>query len=368
MHKPARVVLIMSTLLFSQSLMGCAVVRAKFAEMSRRRKTEENKSVGFKVNRKPPVDTSTQTDNDAYVKYYSEISSYLEREDFDKLDALAADYRAQKSRFAGGAWKLHNFYIALSEPRVDPFLRDASFEAQLEKLKKWVAAKPDSITARTALGNGYLEYGWFARGHGYADKVAPASWRQFSRRVSVAKETLLEAKSPKEKCPYWYVAMLRIALSEGWDFADYDRLWAKAVAYEPSYEYFYSLKAIYLLPRWHGQRGDWERFVREVSERQGKRGSMIYYVVASEIWKLYRNQMFFAENDVSWDKIKQGFGDMVEEYGASMRDLNRFTEMAVYAEDWRFANQLFLEIGDNWDQKIWKRRELFEGFRDTAKR
>jgi hypothetical protein len=367
MHKQARVLLVTATLLLSQSLMGCAVVGARLREVSRR-KSEENKVVEFKINRHAAVDTSTQSDNAAYLKYYAEVSSYLRREEFDKLDDLAADYRAKKSRFSGGAWKIHNFYIALSEPREDPFLRDASFEAHLETLKKWVAAKPDSITARVALANGYLEYGWFARGNGYADKVGPASWRQFDLRVALAKQTLVEAKGLKEKDPYWYVAMLRVATSEGWDVPEYDRLFEEAISYEPSYEYFYSLKAIYVLPRWHGQPGDWERFVTDISERQGKQGSIIYYVVSAEIWKLYRDKTFFVENDVSWTKVKQGFADMVAEYGSSMRDINRFAEMAVHAEDWPFANKLFREIGDNWDQPTWKRRERFENYRDTAKR
>jgi hypothetical protein len=61
-----------------------------------RRKSEESKVVAFKINRNAAVDTSTQSDNAAYLKYYAEVSSYLRREEFDKLDNLAADYRPRR--------------------------------------------------------------------------------------------------------------------------------------------------------------------------------------------------------------------------------------------------------------------------------
>ena len=57
----------------------------------------------------------------------------------------------------------------------------------------------------------------------------------------------------------------------------YNKLFEEAIAFEPLYPHFYINKAIYLLPRCHGQEGDWEGFAEETSQSAGgKEGSMLY--------------------------------------------------------------------------------------------
>jgi Domain of unknown function (DUF4034) len=368
MLRPTSSVLIMSLLLVSQLSVGCSFSIAPSRAMTRSaKKPEVNELVTFKPNLTANVDAATRTDNNAYLEYWAQIRDTLNREDFNRLDLIADDNRTNKRRFSGGAWKLYNFYLALNQPTEDQ-ATDEVWRAHIDKLKKWAAQKPQSITAKVALGDTYLEYAWLVRGHGYANTVSDAAWQLFNERVALAKSILRDAKTLKQKCPYWYSAMQAVAINEGWDQDRYNELFEEAVAFEPSFEYFYSAKAVYLLPRWYGKDGDWERFADEASQRVGgKQGSMIYYVVSTEIWRHYRNRNFFQENDPSWLRIKRGFADMVQEYGTSMRELNRLAEMAVSTKDWQFTNQLFLEIGNNWDPKIWKGQQMFEVYRTFAK-
>jgi hypothetical protein len=52
-----------------------------------------------------------------------------------------------------------------------------------------------------------MSYAGAARGGGYADTVSQSGWNLFAERTTVAKATLIEAATLKEKCPYWYEAM-----------------------------------------------------------------------------------------------------------------------------------------------------------------
>jgi hypothetical protein len=319
-------------------------------------------------NPKADVDTSTRDDNDAYEKFYTLIRDHLNREDFDWLESQASDYRANKRRFSGGAWKLHNFYLGLDQP-TSAKATEEMWQAHLTKLGKWAANKPQSVTAKLALADAFLEYGWFARGHGYADSVSNEGWRLFDERAARARAILEAANSLDPKCPYWYVLMMELDVSHGSNREQHQKLFQRAIAFEPSYEYFYMSMANYLMPRWHGLEGEWEQFADGVARKvSGKQGSMIYYAIASEIWKSYKNRDFFAETKVSWPKVKQGFADTIETYGSSTRDLNRMALMAGSADDWEFADELLTLIGDNWDTRTWKTRQTFEGYRDFVKK
>ena len=55
-----------------------------------------------------------------------------------------------------------------------------------------------------------------ARGSGYSDTVSESGWNLFGKRVELGKSTLLGAARLKEKCPYWYEAMQKVALAQGW--------------------------------------------------------------------------------------------------------------------------------------------------------
>jgi hypothetical protein len=67
-----------------------------------------------------------------------------------------------------------------------------------------------------------------------------------------------------------------LAKGQSWERSRYEKNFEAAIAFEPTYHYFYSEKAQYLLPRWSGEEGEWERFAEETSKRLGgKLGSII---------------------------------------------------------------------------------------------
>src|SRR6185369_7658092 len=140
------------------------------------------------------------------------VRTQLEQENFLVLDSVAAAERAGRTRFAGGGWKLYAFYSAVESSKVKPPATEAEWADTLDRLKRWVAQRPDSVTAHIALGYAYLNYAWQARGHGDAASVTAEGGRLMQERLKLAETELgLDAK-----CPEWYYVMLQIGRLKGW--------------------------------------------------------------------------------------------------------------------------------------------------------
>lgn len=74
---------------------------------------------------------------------------------YDALDCLADSARANKTKFTGGFWKLHTMYMGLSQPvDGDAHVTEDDWKDHIDRLKRWMSAKPNSITARIALAGG----------------------------------------------------------------------------------------------------------------------------------------------------------------------------------------------------------------------
>ena len=222
----------------------------------------------------PDLQADPATDIKAYEKYAAQIEVYLNLEKFDEIDRLADAVRADKARFTGGAWKLHKLYKGLSLPngRKAP---EEIWQLHLNRLKRWTVQKPESITARVALADNYVGYAWAARGNEFASKVKEESWKPFHDRLAMAEGILNDARKLKARCPHWYLVMQIVAKGQSWEWEPYNKIFEEGVAFEPSYHYLYSEKAQNLLPRWHGEEGDWERFAEETSQRLGRKGRVL---------------------------------------------------------------------------------------------
>jgi hypothetical protein len=315
----------------------------------------------------PDLHADAATDLHAYEKYGAQIRAYLDQEKFDEIDVIADSVRSTKSRFAGGAWKLHKLYKGLSEPANARKASDGVWELQISRLKKWTAQKPESITARVALADAYAAYAWHARGYEFANKVKEESWQIFHDRLAMAEGVLNNARKLKAKCPHWYLVMQIVAKGQSWDWEPYNQIFEEGVSLEPAYHYLYGEKAQYLLPRWHGEEGDWERFAEQTSQRLGgKLGSIMYYVIATDLACYYKDRAFFTDTQISWPKVKQGFADLDQTYGMSLGHLNEFSRIAGQSGEKAYTKALLTRIGDNWDPETWTNREYFEHYKAWA--
>lgn len=331
--------------------------------------TEQTKNDGAARFAPPQVDP--KTDPHANYQYGAQVRDYLHHEQFELLDRIADAARSSKERVGGGAWKLQLFYQGLRFPDDRTEASEGTWKYHLAKLEKWIAEKPGSVTARVGLAAAYLAYGWQARGSGYAHTISRDGYRLFVARLARAESILAEARSLKLTCPHSYAVMLHIAIGQGWEANSFDELFVAATIFEPLYYSYYEMKAMYLMPRWNGRPGDWERFADASSlSVGGAEGSIIYYKIAAFIARIQiqdvKGGRFFRESKISWQRMKAGFSEMVKKYGISMQTANQICQLAMISDDKEFSRKMFDEIGEHWDDSVWSSKPLFDHQRRWA--
>jgi hypothetical protein len=219
-----------------------------------------------------------------------------------------------------------------------------------------------------ALAQAYYGWGYKARGEAYAYKVTEDGWRLLGERLQLASAALKEAAGLKTKCPHWYLVLLEIARTQGWDKTHVRAVFDKAVAFEPAYYHSYREYANFLLPKWSGDDGEAEAFAEEASKRVGgKEGAFLYFEIAT-VLNCSCGELGRHLDGMSWPRIKQGYATLEELYGISNRKLNRFAYLAALAGDRPAADEAFKRIGDNWDPPTWRTEENFQRFKILAKR
>jgi hypothetical protein len=275
------------------------------------------------------------------------------------LNALAQQLQQQRSRFRGGAWRLHVFFGTLSSPGAET-ATDADWKAQITRLEKWTQISPASATPRIALAQTYLRFAWKARGHGFANTVTPEAWALFKDRVQLARTTLEQSAALAESSPHWYLQMQNVALDQQWDRAAFDALAERALAHEPGYYYFATSESNYLLPKWYGKPGDTERYAAEVADRLGgDEGDALYFQIAATINCCNRTQAPV----LSWPRVQRGFAAIESLYKSTNRERNVMAYLAVHGGDTATAQQLFARIGNDWSEPVWKSKAAFDAAR-----
>ncbi|MGB6544499.1 MAG: DUF4034 domain-containing protein [Candidatus Acidiferrales bacterium] len=310
----------------------------------------------------PANDEDADADSDTAKTFQVYVRDLLDKENFPKLEEIAATARSQKSRFPGGAWKLHTFYGVLRTPG-SRAATDADWNQHIDRLQRWIDAAPDSITPRVALAEAYLQFAWKARGNGSGDSVTGEAWQLFQQRAQKAQDILEKARSLSAKDPEWYRTMQTVCLAQQWDNQRAAKLLEEAIAFEPAYYYFYTAHANYLLPKWNGEPGGSELFAKNIADRVGgPEGDFIYFQLALSL-NCCKNKA--QAPAVSWDRVKQGFASLEQLYGSTNFERNAVAFMAVRQGDQAFAQQLFARIGDNWSERVWRTEERFENSKDS---
>ena len=233
-----------------------------------------------------------------------ELVDLLWHERFDELEKLTGEWREEKLGFYAGYSTLSRVYGYLDGPgrKAD----DSVWKEYIIKLEKWAEAYPQSPTPLVALGNTYIDWAWKARGGGYADSVKKQEWRLFRERLDNARRYLQAADKLPTKDPEVYRALIVVAMGLGWPREEMEAVFKKGVEIGPNYQQLYEGKAYYLLPRWHGEPGEWEAFAQEAADaRGGEEGDILYMGIArSAAWS--EGAEFFRDTRISYARMKRG--------------------------------------------------------------
>ena len=274
----------------------------------------------------------------------------VESRDFTALDSVGADFLKSKERDAEGGWKLGDFYDSFE-------LRDnlptPLWERRRGFLEEWIAAKPESQTARIALAQFYIDYAWRARGSGYADTVTEEGWRLMGERLEKSGNSLGEAAEKLTITdPMFFQTGLKVLLGAGGSPDSFDGLVAGSLEIAPDYWGSLSARAYSLLPRWHGETGDWEAFAKFIAEENDPYGKEQYAFIV-----LQRHAFDSSSVDprrLDWDLFKKSVRELFEKYPEAVTNISRAAFIATVADDRDFAKECFALLGDRCVPAVWK--------------
>lgn len=229
----------------------------------------------------------------------------------------------------------------------------------------WLDAHPDSITAHVSFIDFLTQYAWHARGSDYADTVTEEGWKWFKERLDLALETIQKAKGLEEKDAVLHNTELRVALGQGWSKESYEAVLEEAHRQEPQFWGYEVARAYSLLPRWHGEPGEWEAYAEKASAREGGLGKEIYARIVLHLDRYYDN--IFEESRADWQTTKEGLEILLGKHPESLELPNAAVLLAAKAQDRDFAARLFDTIGDRYYKRVWRDPERFVKVRNWAK-
>jgi hypothetical protein len=292
------------------------------------------------------------------------VRRLLKQGKYADLEQLAKQLRTSRSASVEGEWDLEIFYEALTTPTREPSQADwAWFEKQIQT---WAARSPGSVTAQSALAHSTIGLAWAARGGGYANEVKPAQWALFEERIARAEKILERSRKLRSQCPGWYRALQTVAKAQGWPEKEYSALTAEALKTFPGYFNFHSAKTNYLLPRWHGQQGDWERYATSAADAVGgEAGDILYARLVSNVEEQASGTV--QNSDLSWPRIDRGFRALMKHYPNSLRVTSAYCHLAGWFQEFAVMQRLFQEkIGGRVDIGLWLSEKSFLESRSWA--
>jgi hypothetical protein len=279
----------------------------------------------------------------------------INEKDYDKLEKMFAQYRASKESYADGTWKLMCAYDAIASPS-----DSATWEGRQREIEDWIQARPESVTARIALARFLREYAWEARGSGWASSVTDENWQLFGKRLNRAVDVLNDAKSLDEKCPIYWSALLGVDLGLQVSKEEFTTVFKEAIQAEPDFSYYYRTRAVFLLPRWYGDEGEWERDLGQSADRVGgEDGDMLY---AQVVWNIHHyggSIDVFEGNKISWDRVDKGFAAILKRFPDSLAAKNERFHLAALAGDKEKARKYFLDTQGQVDLSVWMAKNEF---------
>jgi hypothetical protein len=320
-----------------------------------------DKEEALEAIRLQPVTDPVEVKIEAYRKQMAE-NFYAQK--FDELEKEAAAARTSKELFGDGSWKITQFYDAFERKN-----REAQgiWNVTEDTLKSWLKAFPNSLTARIAYADFLTNYAWHARGTDYAETVTAEGWKLMGERLTQADAILIEARKLPEKDPMLYLVALRVALGQGLEKPAYDKLLDEARSFEPAFWAYDVARAYSLLPRWYGEKGDFEAFTAKAAERPEGPGMEVYARIVMNMVELHQN--VFKETKASWPKTKEGIDVLIKKHPESVEILSYAALLATCAYDNKSAKVYYEALGDRYleDSPVWPSKESFVHYRKWAR-
>ena len=287
------------------------------------------------------------------------VSQLFSDAKFSELDRLAQDARRQVPVADNFVSDLARFYEVIPTPKSDD--PDNVWENFESKFKSWLKSIPDSLTARIALSELYIRWGWKLRTLASHNAPSFSGSSDAKEKFQAAAATLAEASGLGIKDPELYAALIRDGAGLGWSKSDIDNKFDAGKALWPGYYPLYQSKAIYLLPELYGGlKEELDFATTETNQLHGDASDELYALIADGIVRNVGLRIF-EDTGLAWDRIRTGLLSLIrksQDQSFQIRLLNSLAYIAFAARDNTVAALILRSLSDDQiDLALWGSKE-----------
>lgn len=212
-------------------------------------------------------------------------------------------------------------------------------EVQYDQLKldlnSYLAQKPNSSFARTALANLHIYRAWQVQ--------QEDGDRQFDQLIAEARKTMAAAPGMQNKYPNAYVPMMRLTIVER-DRESLLKLLEQGNKQWPTAFTISSWGYKFLSPNWVGRNGEKDEYVHKRADTiGGAQGDKFYAQMA---WHIYVDlddgkRLFGKRGKYNWDRVERGFKQIFKEFPDNNEARVAFIRLAFQADREDAARRAF---------------------------
>ncbi len=284
-----------------------------------------------------------------------------------RIAALAADARAAGQRRAGrdGLVRLGDMVVQFDKllavpglpPRVavdaahNVFERAKALHAKLQPIVDRVVgpletAFPNDPGVQRVKGAVYTQFGWEARGNGFANTVTPQGAQLFADRLAVAEAALTKAWDGDPDDASSADDMLTVELGQGKGVGVMELWFKRAMAADPDDRVACARKLLYLAPKWYGSPDQILAFGHECLAGGNWRGG-----IPLELVDAHRDLAGYDADPAAyylrpgvWDDCRTVYeGYARRGLNPSLR--NGYALVACQCHQWKVADEQFKALG-----------------------
>ncbi|WP_425613383.1 hypothetical protein NA78x_003215 [Anatilimnocola sp. NA78] len=278
----------------------------------------------------------------------------------DELSALFAKAREEKKHLPTGQIELYELYgVAVRTP----FQGKEDLSERIEFFKQWSEAKPDDPTPLIILARLYTSWGWEARGSGWAATVGQEGFRLFHERLKQGGKFGVAAEKLAPQDPELYRSLVDIGRGLATKREHIDRWVEAGRKVDPTYYPLYQSMAEYLLPRWHGEAGEVEKFAEETCAAVGGDDGLEAYARIAMKMNLYDSEMLYT-SEFDPAKIDRGAQLMSQRFPLAPALLDFLAVVAWKGERYEDARKLLTLIRkkEEPDYRHWASQSRYQAF------
>jgi hypothetical protein len=275
--------------------------------------------------------------------------------DFQALENLFAKYPPDYADPADGGSDRYSIQVGLDNLFQFGGL---SSEEILVNLASWRRQYPDSILPAIMEASAFTDWGWMARGHGYATSIAQQQMQIFDYRNAMAEGVLEDIRARGEQEPLWYTLDVNVMLDLGDTQGEIRSAFNDGIAKYPNFLPLYRAEMRALMPRWGGSYEKVNAVIDNAAlGRDSTTGEQIYARLYWAYALLEGDDVdIFTDARADWRRMIEGFGLLLKQYPDSDYLMNGYAYMACRAGDSEKYHALNAKLKDRVSSTAWSTR------------